>query len=123
MVMNAAAAYNDSRIMTARPEELTLMLLDGAIKHCNIALMGLGNNDVKKVHENIVRAEDIIFELRETLNFKYEVAKSFDSVYEYIGSRLVDANLQKDHAILEEAISFIREMRDTWKEVIKLAKQ
>lgn len=122
MAMNAAAAYKDSKILTASPAELTLMLYDGAIKFCNIALLAIEKNDLEKANNNIIKAERIISEFRATLDFKYPVAKDFDVVYDYIYSRLVDANIKKDAAILEEAVEYIREMRDTWKEVMRLTK-
>lgn len=122
MATNAAAAYKDSKILTATPAELTLMLYEGAIKFCNIALMAIDKGDINKTHENILKAERIIMEFRHTLDFKYPVAKDFDLVYEYIYRRLIDANIKKDKEILEEALGYIREMRDTWKEVMKLAK-
>lgn len=122
MVMNAAAAYNESKITTAKPEELTLMLYDGAIKFCNIALISFEKNNIPKVHENIIKAENIIGELRRTLDFKYPVAQNFEEVYKYIYDVLVDANLHKDSGLLEQALGHIREMRDTWKEVIKISK-
>ena len=43
-------------------------------------------------------------------------------VYDYIYRRLVESNIKKDKEILEEALGYIREMRDTWKEVMKQAK-
>lgn len=122
MAMNAAAAYQDSKILTATPAELTLMLYEGAIKFCNIALLGIEKKDYEKAHANIIKAERIISEFRNTLDFKYPVAKDFDVVYDYIYRRLVEANIKKDSTILEEALGYIREMRDTWKEVMKLAK-
>lgn len=122
MAMNAAAAYNESKILTATPADLTLMLYEGAIKFCNLALMGLEKNDFEKANTNIVKAERIITEFRSSLDFKYATAKDFDVVYEYIFRRLVEANIKKDSEILEEALGYIREMRDTWKEVMKLAK-
>jgi flagellar biosynthetic protein FliS len=122
MAMNAAAAYNESKILTATPADLTLMLYEGAIKFCNLALMGLEKNDFEKANTNIVKAERIITEFRSSLDFKYATAKDFDVVYEYIFHRLVEANIKKDSEMLEEALGYIREMRDTWKEVMKLAK-
>ena len=65
----------------------------------------------------------IISEFRATLDHKYPVAKDFENVYDYIYQRLIDANIKKDKEILEEALGYIREMRDTWKEVMKLSKQ
>jgi len=119
---NAAAAYQDSKILTASPAELTLMLYEGAIKFCNIALVAMEKNDVQKTNLNIIKAEKIILEFRATLNFKYEIAKDFDLIYDYIYRRLIDANIKKDSVILEEALGYIREMRDTWKDVMKLSK-
>jgi flagellar protein FliS len=64
----------------------------------------------------------IIDEFRNTLDFKYPVAKDFDRVYEYLERRLVEANMTKDAEIVEEVVTHLRSMRDTWKEVMKRAK-
>lgn len=117
-----AAQYNNSKILTASPAELTLMLYEGAIKFCNIAILGIEQNDVNKAHTNIVKAERIIEEFLATLNHKYPVAKDFENVYNYIYDRLVEANLKKDKEILEEVLVHLRGMRDTWKEVMRLTK-
>lgn len=115
--------YQQNRIATASPAELTLMLYEGAIKFCNIAIVGLEQNDIEKAHNNIRRVEDIIMEFRSTLDFKYDVAKDFDNVYRYLYDRLVEANIKKDKEILEEVLKHLRGMRDTWKEVMVRAKQ
>lgn len=120
MTPNMTNVYKNNTIQTASPAELTLMLYDGAIKFCNVALAALEKDDVQKANTNIIKAEKIIIEFRVTLDFKYPVAKDFDRVYDYIYRRLVDANIKKDAAILEEALKYIREMRDTWKEVMRL---
>lgn len=117
------AAYNNSKIMTASPGELTLMLYEGAIKFCNIALVAIEQNDIQKAHINIVKVENIIEEFRATLDHKYPVAEEFEKVYLYIYDRLVEANMKKDTVILEEILKHLRTMRDTWKEVMVRAKQ
>lgn len=114
-------AYANNKIMTASPAELTLMLYEGAIKFCNIAIMAIEEKDIEKAHNNIVKVERIIEEFKATLNHKYPVAKDFDSVYDYLLARLMDANIKKDKEILEEVLKHLRTMRDTWKEVIKTA--
>lgn len=123
MTPNMTQAYRNNTIQTASPAELTLMLYDGAIKFCNIALAGLEQNDAEKASNNIIKAEKIIIEFRCTLDFKYPVAKDFDIVYDYIYRRLVEANIKKDAETLEEALKYIREMRDTWKEVMRLNRE
>jgi flagellar secretion chaperone FliS len=122
MAINAAMTYQNNAIQTASPAELTLMLYEGAIKFSNIALTAIENDDLEKAHSNIVKVENIIMELRYTLDHKYPVSQDFERVYEYIYRRLIDANVKKDKEILEEALSYIREMRDTWKEVMKLSR-
>lgn len=123
MAINQAyAQYNRNKIMTASPAELTLLLYDGAIKFCNVALLGLEQKDMEKVHINITKAEDIIVEFQATLNHKYAVAEDFDKIYKYIYELLVEANIKKDRELLERALSELRGMRDTWKEVMAKTK-
>ena len=118
---NGYAAYANSKAATATPAELTLMLYDGAIKFCNIAIMALEEKDLEKAHNNIIKVENIISEFQITLNHKYPVAKDFDAVYKYLKERLVEANVKKDKEVLEEVLEHLRTMRDTWKEVMKVA--
>lgn len=116
---NGYAAYANNKVMTASPAELTLMLYDGAIKFCNIAIKAVEDGDVEKAHNNIVKVENIIQEFQATLNHKYKVAEDFDNVYTYLLDRLLMANIKKDKEILEEVLKHLRTMRDTWKEVMK----
>lgn len=116
------AAYANNKVMTASPAELTLMLYEGAIKFSNLALVGIEEKNVQKAHDNIMKVEQIIEEFQATLDHKYPVAKDFDEVYSYLMLRLREANLKKDREIMEEVLEHLRTMRDTWKEVIRLAR-
>lgn len=113
------AAYANNKVMTASKGELTLMLYDGAIKFCNIAIAAVEEHDIQKAHTNIVKVERIIEEFQSTLNYKYPVAKDFNNVYEYLQNRLTEANIKKDKKILDEVLKHLRTMRDTWKEVMQ----
>ena len=119
----AYTEYNRNKVLTASPAELTLLLYEGAIKFCNIAIIGLEQNDMEKVHNNIIKVENIIEEFQATLNHKYPVAEDFDKIYKYIYNLLVEANIKKDKELLEQALTELRGMRDTWKEVMVKAKQ
>ncbi len=116
------AVYANSKVATATPAELTLMLYEGAIKFCNIALEAIRQNQIEKAHNNIIKVEKIILEFQSTLNHNYPVAEDFDAVYSYLMRRLAEANVKKDSEILEEVLGHLRTMRDTWKEVMHLAK-
>ena len=120
---NAYARYNNSKVLTASPAELTLMLYEGAIKFCNIAIIGIEQNDIQKAHTNIRKVERIIDEFRSTLDRNYAVAEDFDRVYVYLLKRLLEANIKKDKAILEEVNMHLRSMRDNWKEVMRINKE
>lgn len=120
---NGYEQYNNNRIMMASPAELTLMLYEGAIKFCNIAIRGIEQKDMEKAHINIVKVEKIIQYLRETLDMKYAVAQDFENIYVYLNDRLLEANMKKDVEILEEVCEHLRSVRDTWKEVIRLNKE
>lgn len=117
---NAYTQYNNSRVLTASPAELTLMLYEGAIKFCNIAIAAVENKDIPKAHTNIVKVERIIDYLRQTLDMKYDVAQDFERIYSYLGQRLVEGNLKKDKEVLEEVCRHLRSVRDTWKEVMRI---
>ncbi len=114
------AQYNNSKILTASPAELTLMLYEGAIKFCNIAIAAIEHKDVPKAHTNIIKVQRIIDYLRQTLDMKYPVAQDFENIYVYLSQRLVEANLKKDKDILEEVNGHLRSVRDTWKEVMRI---
>lgn len=120
---NAYAQYNNSKILTASPAELTLMLYEGAIKFCNIAITAVEQKDIQKAHTNIVKTQKIIQHFRVTLDMKYPVAQDFDRVYVYLEQRLVEANIKKDAEILKEVLEHLRSMRDTWKEVMRLNRE
>lgn len=119
----AYSQYNNSKILTASPAELTLMLYDGAIKFCNIAILAVEQKDIEKAHNNIAKTERIVDYFRQTLDMSYPVAEDFERVYSYLGRRLVEANIKKDKEILEEVNQHLRSMRDTWKEVMQHSKQ
>lgn len=119
---NPYAQYQNSRILTASPAELTLMLYEGAIKFGNIAIIGMQQKDIEKAHVNLKKVQRIVAEFRATLDMKYPVAQDFDRIYVYLERRMMEANLTKDPEIMEEVVTHLRSMRDTWKEVMRLNK-
>ena len=115
----AYSQYSNSRVLTAKPAELTLMLYEGAIKFCNIAIDGIENNDIQKAHLNIVKVEKIIDYLRQTLDMSYPVAQDFENIYVYLSQRLTEANISKDVEIVKEVNTHLHSVRDNWKLVME----
>ena len=116
---NPYEQYQRNKILTASPAEVTLMLYEGAIKFCNIAIMAIENKEIEKAHNNIKKTQRIIEEFRNTLDRKYPVSEDFDRIYVYLLQRLYVANIKKDKEVLEEVNTHLRSLRDTWKEVMK----
>ena len=120
---NPFAEYTNNKIMPASPAEITLMLYEGAIKFCNIAIIAIENGEIEKAHVNIKKTQRIIEEFRNTLDRQYKVAEDFDRIYVYLLRRLLEANIKKDKEILEEVNMHLRSVRDTWKEVMRRNRQ
>ena len=120
---NAYAQYITNKVLTASPGELTLMLYEGAIKFCNIAIDAVENKDVPRAHNNIRKVSNIIDYLRKTLDMKYPVAKDFERMYVYLDRRLTEANVKKDKEILDEINGHLHSIRDNWKEVMRINRE
>lgn len=122
MAYNAATLYRNTSIQTASPADIILLLLEGAIKFENRAIIALEKNNLQDVSTNLIKTQKIITELRSSLDQKYPVSKDFDNVYSHIGDLLMLANVKKEQELIEQALEYTREMRDTWKQVMELTK-
>lgn len=120
--INTANAYKNQQIMTASPQELTLMLYNGAIRFVTESIQAIERKDMQKAHDANMRAQNIVREFMNTLDMRYEVSKGLDQLYDYIEYRLIQGNLTKDKAQLEEAKGMLTELRDTWYQAMKLAR-
>lgn len=121
---NAYNAYKSNSVNFASREQLLLMLLDGAVKFSKIGRQAIVDKDVKKAHENLVKTQNIFYELMATLDVASggEWAQNLMNIYDFITRRLTDANIKKDVDIMNEIIPLIEEVRNTWNEAYKMAK-
>ncbi len=115
--------YQQNMVNTASPQELTLMLYNGLIRFLRSALQFIDMKDNEKAGSSIIRSQDIISEFMCTLNMQYEISNSLMSLYDYMKRRLIEANIKKDKAIIEEVLGYAEELRDTWVQAMKIAKQ
>ena len=122
MNMQSANAYKAQQIMTASPEQLTLMLYNGAIRFVGEAIMAIDEGELEKSHNANMRAQDIVREFMCTLKMDMEVSQGFYALYDYLEFRLIQGNLKKDKSMLQEARDMLIDMRDTWGEAMKRAK-
>jgi flagellar protein FliS len=122
-VNKAYNQYRENSVFTSSPEELTLILYNGLIKFIMRGRQAVEEKDITEANHCIIRAQEIITEFRNTLDKKIDISKNLDLIYDYMNSRLVEANIKKDGVILEEVLGFAKQLRDTWSEAMKLAKR
>ncbi|MEL3958712.1 flagellar export chaperone FliS [Caldifermentibacillus hisashii] len=122
-VSNPYQAYQENSVLTASPGDLTLMLYNGCLKFLNLAKKAIEEKNITEKNTNLQKAQNIINELMVTLNMDIEISKQMMALYDFVRTKLIEANVKNDLAALEEAESIMIEFRDTWKEVIKLNRQ
>lgn len=120
-VNNPYSNYKQNAINTATPQELVLMLYDGSIKFINRAIIGIEEKNIEMANNNIIKAQNIVFELMISLDMSYEVSKDLELQYDFMHRTLIDANIKKDKELLEDVKGLITDLRDTWKEAMKKA--
>jgi len=118
---NPYSKYKSTQIQTATPGQLILMLYEGAIKFCKFAKIGMEEKDLDKANKYLIKVQNIISELRVSLDMKAggEISENLNSLYDYMQNRLLDANLKKDIKILDEVQNLIEELKDAWAQAVK----
>jgi flagellar secretion chaperone FliS len=116
--INPYQAYQQNSVMTASPQELTLMLYNGCLKFIKLAKKAMADNKYEDKNTNMIKAQAIIQELRYTLDPDIELSASMAQLYEYMYNRLVEANMKNDTIVLEEVEGYVVELRDTWKQAM-----
>ncbi|MBK5240387.1 flagellar export chaperone FliS [Clostridium sp.] len=121
---NAFNTYKSNSVNFASKDQLLLMLVEGAAKFSKIGRQAILDKDVKKAHENIIKTQNIFYELMATMDVAKggEWTESLMKVYEFIVRRLADANIKKSEEIMNEVIPLIDDVRDTWSEAYKRTK-
>jgi len=114
--------YQQNAVLGAAPEQLTLMLYNGAAKFINLAVQAVDKRDITGAHNAIVRAQDIILHLMDTLNEEFVISGNLAGLYDYMHRRLIEANAKKDPEILREVKGMAEELKDTWDKAVKLAR-
>jgi flagellar protein FliS len=121
---NPWKSYQQVATQTAPPGQLVLMLYEGAIRFLERALGGFSLEDPAEFNQtisnNILRAQDIIFELNVTLNIQDggQLAETLRQLYDYMGRKLMEANLQKNQEPLKDVIGRLTVLRDAWAQML-----
>ena len=113
------SAYKKNEIQGASQGKLILLLYDGAIRFLRQATVHIEQSEINGAHENIMRAENIIAELMNTLNMDAgEVAENLLRLYEFMLWHLIQANKDKDQTKVEDVISMLTDLRGAWGQIV-----
>jgi len=123
MQTNAYNIYKNNSVNYSSKEQLLLMLVEGAVKFAKIGRQAIVDNDIKKCNDALQRTQDIFLELMVSLDQSAgDWAVQLYRVYAFINEQLVQANIKKDVKIMDEIMPLIEDVRDTWNEAYKRAK-
>jgi flagellar protein FliS len=112
-------------IASADPHRLTLMLMQGSLDRMAYAKGCMERKDFAGKAEHLSRVNAILLNLRDTLDLDVggDVAQNLYSLYEYMITRLLDANVQNSLQILDEVISLLLPIKKAWASIPQDAKE
>ena len=116
---NYQNAYKKASVNTLDQNKLIIMLYDGAIKNANFAVEYIKSGEIEKVHDSLIKTKNIVTELLATLNMEHggEIAKNLKSLYSYMFSLLIEANMEKKSKPVLTVIDLLKELRGAWVQI------
>lgn len=123
MAINAKDKYFAQQIQSAPPEQLTMMLYDGALRFIKQSIRACEDKNYEESHHYNLKTQSIMQELYVTLDFQFEVSESLGKLYDFVIYLLIQGNMKKDVELLRQAEEFIIGFRDTWKELLTIVAQ
>ena len=116
---NYQNAYKKASVNTLDQNKLIIMLYDGAIKNANFAVEYMKSGEIEKVHDSLIKTKNIVTELLATLNMEHggEIAKNLKSLYSYMFSLLIEANMEKKSEPVLNVIDLLKELRGAWLQI------
>ena len=118
---NYQNAYKKASVNTLDQNKLIIMLYDGAIKNASFAVEHLKTGEIEKVHNGLVKTKNIVTELMATLNMDQggDIAKNLQSLYSYMFSLLIEANMEKKSEPILVVIDLLKELKTAWVQINK----
>ena len=116
---NYQNAYKKASVNTLDQTKLIIMLYDGAIKNASFAVEHMKSGQIEKVHECLIKTKNIVTELMATLNMDRggDIAKNLQSLYSYMFSQLIEANMNKKTEPVVVVIDLLKELRAAWTQI------
>jgi flagellar secretion chaperone FliS len=114
--------YKNNHILNATPEQILIMLYDGAIRFCRQAMQAMDEDRMVDKAEKISKAMAIVCEFANTLDHEVggKIAEDLDALYGFIIKELSRANRENDRKALETVEDLLSGLRETWAEAAKI---
>lgn len=124
MTTAAENPYLRDAVLTATPEQLQLMLYDGAIRFALQARDAIERKDYETSYDKLTRAQQITSEMMNGLNYDVnrELCERVASIYNFVYRKLVDANVTRSISAIDDALSVLRIERETWRLLVEKVK-
>lgn len=110
-------AYRRQDVLTASSTDLIVMLYDALKKNIILGRRGIEKKDIMSAHRHLMKAQDIVTELINSLDMNYKISGELLTMYEFMLKQLQDANIRKDKIPLVPVVEMVDSMRDAWKEI------
>lgn len=122
---NTTSKYFKTKVMTASPEELQLMLYDGAIRFCEQAREAIKDKQIEISYNLLTKAENILLEMASSMRDEIapETCEKMRALYMFCYDRLVTANLKRQIPPVDEALKVLRHIRETWTMLLEKLKE
>ena len=116
---NYQNAYKKASVNTLDQTKLIIMLYDGAIKNASFAVEHMKSGQIEKVHDCLIKTKNIVTELMATLNMDRggDIANNLQSLYSYMFSQLIEANMNKKTEPVVVVIDLLKELPAAWTQI------
>jgi flagellar secretion chaperone FliS len=116
MTTSGSDVYLRDAVLTASPEQLQLMLYDGAIRFTTQGRDALAAKDFEAVYDRFSRAQKIVLEMQGGLRHEVNpsLCSQMSALYNFVYRKLVDASINKDISAADDALNILRHQRETW---------
>lgn len=122
MPVNPYDTYKKQSVMTMTSGDLLISLYDELLKQLNLAKQSFAQNNMTEINKHLQKSQLIITHLNSTLNDQYEISKSLHSLYDYFMRTIIQSNIHKSTAELDDIISMINDLRNTYAEADRLSR-
>ena len=122
---SAHKQYKQVQVKTANKGKLVVMLYQGCVKFLRLAKKSIDEENIEDANNYIIRSQDIIRELMNTLDMEKggEIATNLSQLYDFVNRQLIEANINKDIEKIEVVEEMMLELLDAWKQIINSQEQ